>query len=420
MSNTTFRGDILVNEVNDSLSFQTGNTSNKEKWLGLKLFFSVLFLLLFSANAQGFTLETETPFFDGAYYSSAEFADDDSDLDVLITGLNSSLQSITKLLYSSASPCDTESIDTITACDSYVWINGVTYTSSNSTDTDTLTNVMGCDSVITLNLTINNSSTGIDIITACDSYVWINGVTYTSSNSADTDTLTNVMGCDSVITLNLTINNSSTGIDTIAACDSYTWINGVTYTSSNSTDIDTLVNTAGCDSVVTLFLTIDTMPEVSVTIVGNVLSTSISGASYQWLDCNNGHAIIGANAQSFIPDSSGNYAVQVSLKSCTDTSDCASITYVENFEQVQQKSKEYSGSANLHGTFYIEFGSKKESVDYIVVDNFGVIVLTVSLQDKEFTIVDLSGYTPGIYYLIVTVNGLEHKVKLEAFDLGTN
>jgi hypothetical protein len=106
-------------------------------------------------------------------------------------------------------------------------------------------------------LTNCNFTTGTDIQTACDSYTWINGVTYTSSNNTARDTLTNAQGCDSIVTLNLTINNSTTGVDVQTACDSYTWINGVTYTSSNNTATDTLTNSQGCDSVVTLNLTIN-------------------------------------------------------------------------------------------------------------------------------------------------------------------
>ncbi|MEN8956604.1 MAG: SBBP repeat-containing protein, partial [Flavobacteriales bacterium] len=100
-------------------------------------------------------------------------------------------------------------------------------------------------------------TTGTDVQTACNSFTWIDGVTYRSSNSTATQTLTNATGCDSVVTLNLTINNSTRGTDVQTACDSYTWIDGVTYTSSNSTATQTLTNSSGCDSVVTLNLTIN-------------------------------------------------------------------------------------------------------------------------------------------------------------------
>ena len=42
-------------------------------------------------------------------------------------------------------------------------------------------------------------------------------------------------GCDSIVTLDLTISNSVSGTDTQTACGSYTWIDGNTYTASNNT-----------------------------------------------------------------------------------------------------------------------------------------------------------------------------------------
>ena len=153
--------------------------------------------------------------------------------------------------------CKTSYSQTINACDSYTWINGVTYTASNSSAKDTLTNAAGCDSIVTLNLTITNSNTGTAIVTACDSYTWIDGVTYTASNNSAVDTLINASGCDSVVTLNLTITNSTTGTDVQTACNSFTWSQtGVTYTTSG-TYKDTVTNTVGCDSIISLNLTVN-------------------------------------------------------------------------------------------------------------------------------------------------------------------
>ena len=99
--------------------------------------------------------------------------------------------------------------DLIVKCDSYTWIDGNTYTASNNTATYTLTNTIGCDSIINLNLVINESSTGTDTQFATESYTWIDGVTYTESNSTATFILTNSNNCDSIVTLDLTINSSS-------------------------------------------------------------------------------------------------------------------------------------------------------------------------------------------------------------------
>ena len=78
-------------------------------------------------------------------------------------------------------------------------------------------------------------------------------MTYTASTNTPTYIETNAAGCDSVVTLNLTINYSNTGAETQTACDSYTW-HGTTYTASTNTPTYIETNAAGCDSVVTLNL----------------------------------------------------------------------------------------------------------------------------------------------------------------------
>jgi len=142
-----------------------------------------------------------------------------------------------------------------TACDSFTWIDGVTYTESTNTPSFTLTNAAGCDSVVTLNLTVNYGTHNIETEVACDSYEW-NGETYTTTG-VYTYEYTNADGCPSVDTLHLTINYSTTGIDEQTACEAFTWIDGVTYTESTNTPTFTLTNAAGCDSIVTLILTIN-------------------------------------------------------------------------------------------------------------------------------------------------------------------
>jgi subtilisin-like proprotein convertase family protein len=150
-------------------------------------------------------------------------------------------------------------VESFTACDSFTW-HGTTYTQSNNTATYTTTNAEGCDSTVTLNLTVNHSSSGIDSHTECDSYTWpMNSQTYTSSTSSPSVPAgLNSVGCDSTVTLHLTINRSTTGTDVHTACDSYTWpLNGQTYTSSTNSPQVVITNRAGCDSTVTLRLTIN-------------------------------------------------------------------------------------------------------------------------------------------------------------------
>lgn len=101
----------------------------------------------------------------------------------------------------------TTAVDTQLVCTpTYTWINGTTYTESNYTDQFTLVSAAGCDSVVTLHLTMAEPTYSTHTVTAAGSYTWMNGVTYTAAINGPTHTLTNAAGCDSVITLNLSIN----------------------------------------------------------------------------------------------------------------------------------------------------------------------------------------------------------------------
>lgn len=112
----------------------------------------------------------------------------------------------------------------------------------------------------------------------------------------------------------------------ITACGQYFW-NGQTYNQSG-TYTHTLDNNLGCDSVATLNLTINNVNS-NVTVNGNTITSQVSGASYQWLNCNNNMSmIVGATSQSYTPTANGSYAVKVTQNSCTDTSNCISITTV--------------------------------------------------------------------------------------------
>ncbi|GBL34777.1 serine-rich adhesin for platelets [Filimonas sp.] len=141
------------------------------------------------------------------------------------------------------------------SCGAYNWnINGQTYTQSG-----TYTGVNTCGDTLTLNLTVKSATTSSTTESATGSYTW-NGNTYTTSGTY-TWTGTNSVGCDSVATLNLTILSNcipTSSTETITACSSYLF-NGTSYTASG-TYTWTGTNAAGCDSVVTLNLTITPQP----------------------------------------------------------------------------------------------------------------------------------------------------------------
>jgi len=149
-------------------------------------------------------------------------------------------------------------------CDSFTW-HGTTYTTSGDYDF-VMPNAAGCDSTRTLHLTIKHSNTGDTTAVECDEFTWY-GTKYTASGNY-THTLTNVAGCDSVVTLHLTIHNSaSVTAPAITECNSYYWTAADTtiITSGSYTHVFQTVN--GCDSVVTLPVTINTPYQTTLSLV---------------------------------------------------------------------------------------------------------------------------------------------------------
>ncbi|MEN9301887.1 MAG: hypothetical protein RL264_316 [Bacteroidota bacterium] len=152
-----------------------------------------------------------------------------------------------------------------------------------------------CAESTTLTLTVNQVSTGTDIITSCTPITWIDGISYAESNNSATFTIVGgaASGCDSLVTLDLTMLPSpvsSTTDETICSSQlPYTW-NGLTFNSAGS-QTATLEGANGCDSLATLNLTVSPATTPTFTQVGPYLSgasipalptTSTNGISGTW------------------------------------------------------------------------------------------------------------------------------------------
>ncbi len=152
-------------------------------------------------------------------------------------------------------------------------------------------NVGACQVSDTLTIDVLQPTFGTDSLQACESFTWIDGITYTESNDTAQWVLTNAAGCDSVVTLALDILQPIFVSQVVKACDTYTWVDGNTYTSSTDTANFVFSSVAGCDSIVTLLLTIDSLQIINhpvdqtVTLLGGAeftLTTSATEPSYQW------------------------------------------------------------------------------------------------------------------------------------------
>jgi len=156
-----------------------------------------------------------------------------------------------------------------------------------------------------------------------ESYTSPSGLFTWDQTGSYSETLTNAGGCDSIITIELEVLSEQSTIDEVNSCGSYEWIDGNIYNSNNNTATFTYESANGCDSLVTLNLTVDA--EASVTTDNNTITAINTDGTYQWINCNNGNQIEGETNQTFTPNSSGNYAVQITQNECTNTSDCVEM-----------------------------------------------------------------------------------------------
>ena len=144
------------------------------------------------------------------------------------------------------------------------------------TYTHVLTTARGCDSIVTLHLTLNPSY-DIEIFdTICDGevYLW-NKVKYTESGSY-TQEFETIYGCDSIVTLHLIVGDlyNLEWSDTICDGEVLVW-NDSNYVKTGYYT-QSFVSRYGCDSIVTLHLTVGELYDVSI------YDTICVGETYTW------------------------------------------------------------------------------------------------------------------------------------------
>ncbi len=117
-----------------------------------------------------------------------------------------------------------------------------------------LSGLNGIDSLVVMTVYAHDTSATVDRLHGCDSLTWQDNQTYTSSTTRPFVTLTNTAACDSVIHLALTIDSTHWATDHQQACDSMRWIDNQWYYNDITGPIDTIRTVADCDSIVTLSL----------------------------------------------------------------------------------------------------------------------------------------------------------------------
>lgn len=289
----------------------------------------------------------------------------------------------------------------------------------NEIPTVTVNDESICSGAITT-LTANPSVSG-------GSFLWSpdGEVTQTITVSPTTNTTYSVIytlnGCESssvsgIITVNpvptLTVNNETIclGSSTVLTASpsiiggTFLWSPGGEITESISvnpgvnTTFSVSYNLNGCSTSENSSVSVLPMPITSLTIDQNILTANQSGATYQWLDCNNNNSEVnGENNQTFQALINGSYALELNLNGCIDTSECEMINvnslYEENFE----------GEITLFPNpttqyIYIELPEKCIGTKINIKDQNGRIILSQIVQNTEIEI-NLTLLSSGLYFL---------------------
>ncbi|PHR17167.1 MAG: hypothetical protein COA38_21195 [Fluviicola sp.] len=188
--------------------------------------------------------------------------------------------------------------------------------------------------------------------------------------------------------------------DTQFACNSFIWIDATTYFSDTTGPTFTLTNVNGCDSIITLDLTLEQI-DIMITTLDETITANTPNSTYQWLDCDNGFApISGATNQSYSPLTNGNYAVVLTQNGCSDTSNCALISTVSTTD-IYRDDLLFIYPNPTSGNISIEFNGNPHDIHVRLINTLGQEIMNESFDANEKISFNISAQS-GIYCLEIS------------------
>jgi hypothetical protein len=158
----------------------------------------------------------------------------------------------------------------------------------------------------------------------------------------------------------------------------------------------------------------------SLQAVDNTVTTTISnitsnqtGATYQWLDCDNNMTVIPSETgQMFTPSSNGNYAVEITLGSCIEISNCVNFNTL-GLDGFTKKTVEVFPNP-VTSILNIRLPETVNEATLSIVSIEGKELLK-TIIDKQYNEVSFSQFANGIYFVNIENQGrtLSYKVVKE-------
>lgn len=310
-------------------------------------------------------------------------------------------------VFQSSSGCDSTVVLTLTVnpmynetaskaiCSGDSYLFGTQILTSAGTFKEVFQSINGCDSTVTLTLSINPIYDETASKAICPGSSYLFGKQTLTTAGTYTETFSSMIGCDSTVTLTLTVNPKYNETASKSICAGNFYVFGTQTLTDDGTYTETFKSMSGCDSTVVLTLAVNSV-DTTVTINGTTLTANVSNATYMWINCDNGNTPIeGETNQSFTAKTSGNYAVIITHDLCSVISACTSVvlTRIDDFK-IETSITAYPNPTN--GTIVID--TDKIIVDEITVSNaVGKVVKRIK-PNSPISLVELN--EKGSLYLI--------------------
>lgn len=185
---------------------------------------------------------------------------------------------------------------------------------------------------------------------------------------------------------------------TASICNGETYVFGTQQLTTEGTYYHTFSSVSGCDSVVTLQLGVNTINN-NITQNNSTLTAAEAGATYQWVDCDNGNNFIaGQTAQNFTAQNTGNYAVIISKNGCSDTSACVNIIISGIRENEVTAVKVFPNPSS--GDITVHAGSAEKIISLEILNALGEVLVRKGGGYPE-VILGTAMLAEGVYFLRV-------------------
>ncbi len=151
----------------------------------------------------------------------------------------------------------------VTACEQWLWPGSAIKIDKSGDYIYHFTSTEGCDSLVTIHANILKSRTAVDSIEACETFSPDGGKHWFTESGIYSDTLVSNEGCDSFHIINLLIHHGSSDTLSYSSCDSMTLWQQTYYHSAE--ELVYLRDMNGCDS--NQLLKIEIHPNVQVKLL---------------------------------------------------------------------------------------------------------------------------------------------------------